>query len=38
MEYVARNGETICAHRVLTEKLEGNGQLGRTTCGWEGNI
>jgi hypothetical protein len=31
-------GETRCAYRDLTEKLEGNRQLGRTRHGWEGNI
>lgn len=38
VEHVTRNGETICAYRVLTEKQEGNRQLGRTRCGWERNI
>ena len=38
MEHVTRSGETRCAYRDLTEKLEGSRQLERTRRGWEGNI
>ena len=38
VERVTRNEESINAYRVLTEKSEGNRQLGRTRRGLEGNI